>query len=386
MIKPNGILIKLSSEVISETGKARKLIENFIKNRIFSICGKYEISFSEDKILIKGYSEKCLEKLRMTLGVSEIAPGIIISNENDIKLVEDYLENVITSMQKKRRPIERFVIKTKSSMLNDIIARIRSLMLSKGLREVSEESDLDIYIETINGNVIVYVEKLEAPEGFPPNIGPKAVCLMSGGPDSTLATLLVARLGCKIIGIYFDFGVEELREQARLRVLKVVRRLSRDWGLEIKLYVVPFSETVSRIASNCKPYNFFVLLKRFMLRTAEIVASKEKAQMIVTGEIIGEHASQTLHNLRIISSAISEYPIVRPVANFDKETVFKKLIKMDKELYNITASSIEPCRLFLEIKPTTKAKMREILGDEERIGFASEDLGKILEECIVITP
>ena len=121
-----------------------------------------------------------------------------------------------------------------------------------------------------------------------------------------------------------------------------------------------------------------------MLRTARIIMEREKARAIVTGEIISEHASQTIDNLTVIDDAVSGITILRPVVGYDKMEIFKKLLRIDKRLYEITNKSIEPCRDLTTIKPTTKAKIDSIREDEELLGIDDDVLRRLVDDAMVI--
>jgi thiamine biosynthesis protein ThiI len=177
------------------------------------------------------------------------------------------------------------------------------------------------------------------------------------------------RRGSPIICLYFDFGVEDLREEARKRVISICKHLFKEWTPDGtgKLYIIPFTEILSEMSNivNEKKY-MYVLLKKMMYHYASVIAKREKAVGIVTGEIIGEHASQTAWNLNIISHGC-EYQVLRPVSCLDKSDVFKLLKLIDEKLYVLASKSIEPCRTIAKVKPTTVADANKITEYENKL-------------------
>lgn len=244
--------------------------------------------------------------------------------------------------------------------------------------------DLPIHVDIRKKFAFVYNQKIEGAGGLPLGIQGKAISLMSGGPDSTLATWLAMKRGLYIIGVYFDFGEKNLSIQAVNRVLKIGEKLAKDWRGLRKLYIVPFTKIVTAILTVSTPKNAYVLLKRYMMRFAREIARREKANAIVTGEILGEHASQTLDNLLVISDAISDLIILRPVLTYDKSEIFRNLKKIDEELYELSSKSIEPCRDIASIKPTTKAKIQQILSDEKKLGIDEEIISNFIDDAVII--
>ena len=380
----NVILVKISEETKSLTRTKGSSLKTLIENYLLK-NPQWPYMIIQDYVLIKEYSSDIINDLTKRFGIDFIAPAKLIdikSLENDIS---DYINYYIMKFKAERRRLQSFFINQQIKSRPEVLEKIREILIRKNLAWSEKYPDLVINIMELDRNILVFSEIIKCPGGYPRGIGGKVVCLMSGGPDSTLAAWLTARNGAQIIGIYLDFGVEELRGKARLRTIKAARRLFKDWEIPGKLYIVPFSDIVRKIAKNCKPRNFFVLLKRYMIRVAELICEKEGAEAIVTGEIIGEHASQTAWNLNIISLAAEKYPIIRPVISMDKNEILHKIREIDMELYDIVATSIEACVLFERITPTTRAKIQEIERDEELINITAEDLRHVINEAAIIT-
>jgi thiamine biosynthesis protein ThiI len=190
----------------------------------------------------------------------------------------------------------------------------------------------------------------------------KVVCLVSGGIDSPVAAWLTIKKGCLPIFIYYDnypFSGESTKQRALATVKKLGEYVSRP---EVKLYIIPHGGDLADILRNCPRRLTCVLCRRMMYRVAERVAAKEGAEAIVTGEIIGEHASQTLRNLRVESEAITDICILRPLSGMNKvevEHLARKIGTLD-----ISTSPALCCSATPE-KPRTEARMEEVTTAEK---------------------
>ncbi len=181
-----------------------------------------------------------------------------------------------------------------------------------------------------------------------------------------MAAWLVANKECLPLFVYFDNSpfTDETTEQRALQAVRKLRHLISD--NKAKLYVVPHGEDLADILRNC-PRNLTCLLcRRMMYRVAERIALREGAEAIVTGEIIGEHASQTLTNLRVVSQAISNVAILRPLIGMNKievEAIARKIGTFDASTKPASCCTGPPP------KPRTRAKLEEVLHAEKTLNI-----------------
>ncbi len=181
-----------------------------------------------------------------------------------------------------------------------------------------------------------------------------------------MAAWLTIRKGCFPLFVYFDNSpfTDETTEQRALQAVRKLRHLISD--NKAKLYVVPHGEDLADILRNC-PRNLTCLLcRRMMYRVAERIALREGAEAIVTGEIIGEHASQTLTNLRVLSQAISNVAILRPLIGMNKievEAIARKIGTFDASTKPASCCTGPPP------KPRTRAKLEEVLHAEKTLNI-----------------
>jgi len=209
----------------------------------------------------------------------------------------------------------------------------------------------------------------------------KAICLVSGGIDSPVAAWLTMRKGCVPIFVYYD-NSPFTDETTRQRAIDAIKKLRKYIPEErVKLYVVPHGEDLAEILRNCPRNLTCILCRRMMYRVAERLALMENADAIVTGEIIGEHASQTLRNLRVENEALSRVSILRPLVGLDKlevEGLARKIGTFDTSTRPASCCSAPPK------KPRTRARFEEVRKAEQRLNI-EEIIRRDLEATEVLT-
>ena len=187
----------------------------------------------------------------------------------------------------------------------------------------------------------------------------KVISLISGGIDSPVSTYFMLRSGVEVVALHLDNRPFTDDKQVN-KALELVKHLEKLFEIEIKTYVIPHAKNQASFARNCKRKLGCVLCKRMMLRIAEEIAVKEGADAIVTGDSLGQVASQTLQNLRVETQSIS-IPILRPLIGFDKNDIIE--VARDIGTYEV---SILPglCCTIVPKKPATEAKLEAILREE----------------------
>lgn len=189
------------------------------------------------------------------------------------------------------------------------------------------------------------------------------VCLVSGGIDSPVAVWLVMERGLKPVCVYFD-NSPYADETTQQRALETVKRLKQHAAEDFKLYIVPHGANLTEFLEKCPRNLTCVLCKRMMYRVAEKIALRENAEAIVTGEIIGEHASQTLRNLHIETEALSEVTILRPLAGLNKTEVEQRARKIGT--FEASAQPASCCKA-PPAQPRTRARPQEVAFAERKL-------------------
>ena len=194
----------------------------------------------------------------------------------------------------------------------------------------------------------------------------RVVCLVSGGIDSSVAAWLAMRKGCVPVFVFFD-NYPFADETTKQRAFEAIKKLSEYiHGKRLKVYVVPHGDDLTDILRSCPRSLTCVLCRRMMYRLAEKIALLEGADPIVTGEIIGEHASQTLINLRVETQSISEVTILRPLLGINKlevENLAREIGTFDAPTKPASFCSAPPT------KPRTRARLEEIREAEEHLNM-----------------
>lgn len=200
----------------------------------------------------------------------------------------------------------------------------------------------------------------------------KLISLISGGIDSPVATYLMIRRGVEIVAVHMDN--RPFTDEKNLdKTLDLVRHLRTLTGTPIKTYVVPHGPNHITIARNCNRHLHCLFCRRMMYRIAERIAVQEGADGILTGESVGQVASQTLQNLSVVNRAI-KYPVIRPLIGFDKE----EIITIARKIGTYEISTLPGlCCTIVPKQPSTAAKPEDVLNEESKI-----DIGSLVEKSL----
>jgi len=231
-----------------------------------------------------------------------------------------------------------------------------------GARVDLENAAFTITVEILPRDAFFGFNKISGAGGLPVGASGRVVALISGGIDSPVAAYRMMQRGCRLIFIHFHSApFQDKTSQEKVReLLKVLTRHQ----FTSRLFLVPFGEIQRQIvASVARPLRV-VLYRRMMLRIAEAIARKERAKALVTGESLGQVASQTLDNMAVIEQA-ARLPILRPLVGMDKQ----EIIDQARRIGTFEISSIpdqDCCQLFVPKHPATKARLAEVEEDEAR--------------------
>jgi thiamine biosynthesis protein ThiI len=227
-------------------------------------------------------------------------------------------------------------------------------MSDLGLSVDLHHPDITLWVE-IRNHTYFYVDSVSGEGGLPYGTSGKGVLLLSGGFDSPVAGYLAARRGVEIIGIYFH-SPPFVSERAADKVKDLAKALSKFTG-KIKLCVIPFTDVQLFLKDSTHPDKLTILLKRAMLHIASSLAAKENAQCLITGDSVGQVASQTIHSIAAVNSAAA-LTVLRPLSVLDKQEIIDTAKKIGT--YPISIRPYDDCcTLFVakhpENKPSTKA-------------------------------
>lgn len=249
-----------------------------------------------------------------------------------------------------------------SMQLNQLVgAALCRAFPEKGVK--MKNPDVEVRVEMIQGACYIYGRSIVGIGGLPVGTAGKAVCLLSSGIDSPVATWRIARRGATCIGVHFS-GRPETSATSEFLVEDIAEVLERT-GCFARLYVVPIGSYQREISAMAPPELRVILYRRLMFRVAEGIARKEGAKALVTGESLGQVASQTMDNMLCTNAAVS-LPIYRPLVGFDKLEIIAEAEKLGT--FEISSQDApDCCTLFMPRNPETHAKLSKVLEAEAEL-------------------
>jgi len=240
--------------------------------------------------------------------------------------------------------------------------------------------DIILYIEITEKFAFLYTKKFAGCGGLPLGVSSKAVSLISGGIDSPVASFLMMKRGVENIFVHF-YSTQQGYEQSLEKVRDILRVLKK-YQQTVKVYFVPFSDVQKEIVLKTKADFRVVLYRRIMFLVANEIAVKEKAKALITGESVGQVASQTLENMLAVEEAVI-LPVLRPLAGWDKQEIMDLAKKI--ETYEVSIlPHLDCCSMFAPEHPSTKADLKQVKKQEKKLKV-KKLIKKALKECQVET-
>ena len=223
--------------------------------------------------------------------------------------------------------------------------------------------ELTVYIEIREDAAYVHGPAESAAGGLPIGMGGQAVSLLSGGIDSPVASYMMAKRGVQLEMIHFASPPYASR-MAREKVLQLARELT-PWCGRLTVYIIPFTEIQEEIRRNCPEDHFTLIMRRFMMRLADRLAKELHCKALVTGECLGQVASQTMQALRV-SEDVTDLPVLRPLIGMDKE----EIVRLARHIGTFDTSILpyeDCCTVFTPRHPKTKPVVEEVREMEQAL-------------------
>jgi tRNA uracil 4-sulfurtransferase len=228
--------------------------------------------------------------------------------------------------------------------------------------------ELTIHVEGLTDKAFYYFDKQPGAGGLPAGTSGRVACLLSGGIDSPVAAWRLMRRGCRVTFIHFhSYPILSRASQEKARELVT---LLTKFQYDSRLFLVPFGEIQQRVVLAVAPPLRVVIYRRLMMRIAEAIARRNRAQALVTGDVVGQVASQTLENLAVVGS-VATLPLFRPLIGMDKDEITAEAQRIGSYPISIIEDQ-DCCTLFTPRNPMTKARLHEIEAAEQAL--AIEDL------------
>ena len=261
-----------------------------------------------------------------------------------------------------------------SQQMNEHLGAVVGERSAKRVR--LEQPDLTCYVDIVEDYAFLFFEKLRGGLGLPVSSSGKVVVLLSGGIDSPVAAYKVMKRGCRAIFVHFH-SLPHTTPESLEKVRQLVALLN-DYQYRSKTYMIPFADAQRQVVAFTPEGTRVILYRRIMMRLAEVIARREGAHALVTGDAIGQVASQTLENIRAISDA-TQLPILRPLIGEDKE----EIVNVARRIGTFETSILpheDCCSLFVPKHPETRARLegiRRIEGEldiENIVGHALSEM------------
>lgn len=367
IIRNGEIAIKGANRVNFE----KRLMSN-IKSSLFGLQG-YKVHKGDGRVYIDADPEimqEVIERVKNVFGVVSLSPAVEFEGgyeelKKQAKALYDYMnerEDFSSFKVEVKRSDKNFPMKS-PEMVKDIAGYILA-NAKKNLKVDVYHPDLLISAELRLDKNILYTNKISGIGGLPVGINGRAMTLLSGGIDSPVATYLASKRGLQINAVHFH-SFPFTSEKSMQKVEELAHIVSKYTG-KIAIYKVNLLPIQQEINEKCPEEYMTILSRRFMMRIAERLAVDSGCTALVTGESIGQVASQTIEGLTATNDAVETLPVLRPLISFDKEDI----IQIAKRI-NTFETSIIPeedcCTVFLPKKPSTKPKLEKIYTSESHL-------------------
>jgi thiamine biosynthesis protein ThiI len=340
------------------------LIRN-IKNSLWAVKNK-KLEKIQGRFLLEVEEEDLdlvIHRLRQIFGIASISVATVVDkNMEDIKEVcsrlaeGKMLEGLTTFKVQARRSDKGFPLN--SPQINGEIGG-HLLDQFQNLTVDVHRPQFQILIE-IREKAYVYTDLLPGKNGLPVGTGGKAALLISGGIDSPVAGYMIASRGVEIIGVHFH-SYPYTSDRAREKVITLMEKVAVYAG-KITLFVVPFTQIQLAIGEHCDEKYSTLIMRRYMMKIATLIGKEQGAGALITGESIGQVASQTMESL-LVTNAATDLPVFRPVIGMDKHAI----IRIAEEIDTFETSILpyeDCCTIFVPKHPQTKPKLEHVLKQE----------------------
>jgi tRNA uracil 4-sulfurtransferase len=258
-----------------------------------------------------------------------------------------------------KRADKRFPL-TSPEIEREVGGRIKAV---RGWRVDLSRPELTIHVDALTGDAFYYFGKEAGPGGMPTGVSGRVACLLSGGIDSPVAAYRLMRRGCRVMGVHFhSYPILSRASQDKVRELAALLTRYQQYT---KVYMVPFGEIQQQVVLAVAAPLRVVIYRRLMMRIAEALAHLCGARALVTGDVIGQVASQTLENMTAIG-AVVQLPVFRPLIGMDKEEITLEAKKLGTYPISILEDQ-DCCQLFTPKHPATKARARDVEAAEQNL-------------------
>ncbi len=351
--------------------RIRKIVKRYNNTKVYKERSKIYVEVDESNI------KNIAEKLKKVFGIVHISPAYRIEKNMEsieqasVIVVEKELEktNTNTFKVKVKRADKKFPMNSME------VAKEIGAVILKEVGDLSVDlhtPQLSLYID-IRDNVYIYTEKISAYGGLPTGTSGRGLLLLSGGIDSPVAGFMIGKRGVTINAVHYH-SYPFTSQRAEDKVINLGKILS-DYCGSFKIFSVNILEIQKQINEKCPEDELTIIVRRFMMRIAEEIAKQKNIDCLITGESLGQVASQTMQGLNVTNSSVS-IPILRPLIGMNKNQITK--ISKDIGTYKTSILPYDDCcTVFLPKHPVTRPLLKDIEQSESVL-----DIEKLIDNAI----
>ena len=369
---------------IGVKGKNKYLFEEALAQQVkyaLKRCeGEFKVTRTEGRIYVHALSEfdydETVDNLKTVFGVSAICPAVAVSDEGFdelAKTVVDYVDKVypdknMTFKVQARRARKNYPL---NSMELNMELGAAVLDAYPEMRVDVHSPQMRLYVE-IRERIYIYSIEIPGPGGMPVGSNGKAMLLLSGGIDSPVAGYMIAKRGVKIDAVYFH-APPYTSDRAKQKVIDLAKLVSRYSG-PIYLHIINFTDIQLYIYEKCPHEELTIIMRRYMMKIAEQIAKENECLGLITGESIGQVASQTVQSLAV-TNEVCTLPVFRPLIGFDK----MEIVEVSEKIGTYETSILpyeDCCTIFVAKHPVTKPNLNVIKRHEQNLAEGIDELVK----------
>lgn len=375
----NTILIRYGEIFLK--GNNRGYFESALAKNIRTALENFNFKFvrAQNRFLIEDYDEAyetdIIDKLTKIFGIHSVSVAV------KVKSTEEELEKAAVLMMKDKSGTFRVTVNRadkriqKSSM--ELAAQLGGVVLESNpnLTVNLHVFDTDLYVDIReNGLSYLFTDKIMGAGGMPVGTAGAGMVLLSGGIDSPVAAYMMAKRGLKLHAIHFH-SAPYTSEMAKQKVVDLAG-IVKNYSGPIVLHVIPFTDVQLKIHEKCPAELMITIMRRFMMRIAERVAKANSCGALITGESLGQVASQTMESITVTNGVIEDLPVFRPLIGMDKTEIMD--IARNIDTYDTSILPYEDCcTIFLPKNPAIRPKLETVLKAEAKL-----DVETLIAACI----
>ena len=384
------ILVRYGEIILKGLNRSRfeaKLISNI--KRAIADLGKVYVRISQARIHIEPRDDdydidEAVERLKKVFGI--VSLSIVYKCPSDFDTIKSLAGDVVEKLFEEKR-CKTFKVETKRANKSfplkspEISREVGAAVLSRYnfLKVKVDEPDFILYVE-VREETFVYCNKIPAFGGLPTGTNGKAMLLLSGGIDSPVACFMMAKRGLEIEATHF-YSYPYTSERAKDKVVELAKKLS-EYCYNLKLNIVPFTDIQVEMRDNCNEDELTIIMRRIMMDITERIAKKSNCLALITGEALGQVASQTIESLAVTNEAAT-MPVFRPLIGMDKEEVIAIARKIDTFETSVLPYE-DCCTVFVAKHPKTKPVLKYIKYSQERLNIEDMIVKSIDEREVII--